>query len=319
MRLKDVYLICAKYMERMPELDIKKLFMKLEQKYIIVDNASPRKDYLLDFHNSVWEEIVKELEELEKIEGLCPIVNDIKDILFMDGQVKEYYSVDDKGRLMKQFSILSLRMQTIVDLCESFGYSNEEYIGFDIKVPVKNDFSSMTKILSDFNKITQQAPFLNSVDATIQYKKVDLGSTWIEFFIVGTAAITLLNSLSVFIDHCIAILSHKKMCQQQEENLRRMKIANDAIEAMSKVNQDVTGALKDKFISELGEGLGPEEQDRARLCFDMMIELLDQGLEIHQAITKNENNSLLFPTSEKWKEINCNLFNYESIEENQKD
>ena len=318
MRLKDVYLICAKYLQRMTELDIKRLFRRIKNSSIF-DIEDGKKDFLLDINNGVWEEIEKEIEELEKIEGLRSLINDIKGILFVGGQVKEYFSLDDKGNLMKKFSILSLRMQTIVDLCESFGYSNAEYIGFDIKVPVKDDFSSMTKILGDFNKIIQQAPFLNRVDATIRYKKVDLGSTWIEFFIVGTAAIALLNTLSVFIEHCIAILSHKKTCQQQEENLRRMEIANDSIEAVCKANQDVTKALKDKFISELGEGLGHEEQDRIRLCFDMMIELLDQGLEIHQAITKNENSSLLFPTPERWKEINSNSSNCENIGENQKD
>ena len=71
----------------------------------------------------------------------------------------------------------------------------------------------------------------------------------------------------------------------------------------------------DKYIEELSGKLDPEEQARAQLCFDMMVELLDKGMEIHHAITKNESNTLLFPTSEQWKEISGNLPAAENIEE----
>lgn len=322
MRLKEVYSICNKYMKKIPEIDIKRLFSdKVKPKSIVKrdDMKFVEPYYIIDILDEKWGQILEELADLEQIPTLSLAVKDIKEILMIDNNIRESFTEEEKGKLIKNFKNLSIQMKTIIDLCETYGYISEEYVGFDLKLPINKDFTSIAKVLNSFDKIINQAPFLNNHEATIEYKKVDLGSTWIEFVINGVASITLLHVLSRFVDDCIKILSHKKNCKQQEESYRRMQIDNEIIEGMVKAHNKMTDALTDKFIKELSGEIEPEDQSRARLCFDMMIELLDKGVEIHQAITENESNELLFPTTEKWNEIGSNVIMQESIEQRNKE
>lgn len=319
MRLNEAYLLCKKYIDRLPELNIKKLFIRENSiGFLDLDGEDSNVTrYKLDITNPTFVYIIEELEELEQINALHLKIMEIKNIIYFGDELREIYNENNKKILMRKFTDLSLQMETIVHLCETIGYNDEDGIGFDIKVPVREDFSVMAKVLHDFDRIINQAPFLNVNDATIKYKKVDLGSTWIEFVIKGVAATKLLNIFSTFVDNCIKVLSHKRNCQWQEEEIRRLQIDNRLVEELVITHQKMTSAMIDKFVGELNEKSDPEGEARTKLCFEMMIELLEEGVEIHQAITQNESNKNLFPSVEQWKLISSKKVEQESIEERQ--
>ena len=306
MRLREVYSICVEYMKKIPEMNVKELF---QEKY------RETGQYIINDDKGILKYILQEFEMLGQVNVLKPTLDELKGLMTTEKAINYRYTLNEKSQLMRGFRDLLVQLETIVNVCEGYGYADEEYVGFDIKVPDQRDFSSITKNLNDFNKIMKQSPFLNKCDAVIEYRKIDLGSTWIEFGIRGAAAASLLHIFAKFVDNCIKILSHKKNCQKQEAEYRRMEIDNKLIESMSEAHQKMTEALTNKYIEQLSGKLDPEEQARAQLCFDMMVELLDKGMEIHHAITKNESNTLLFPTSEQWKEISGNLPAAENIEE----
>lgn len=196
----------------------------------------------------------------------------------------------------------------IIEMCEMLGYTQvDEEIGFAIKMPININFAELAQCINDFQIILSKCPFLKGKDATISLKRADVGSTWFEFIITGVEAAALLSVFAKMVDQGLILWSHIKTNKQQNELWRRAQIDNQLIKELADNHEKVLSALTNKFIEELStEPLDNEDKARAELCFKKLTMWIDKGMEIHNAIECKEQIKPVFPTLEKWAELQSN-------------
>lgn len=208
-------------------------------------------------------------------------------------------------------------MRAVISVCEEAGTSQTDGWGFDIKMPPVDDFSEFAGYINDFNRFLSQCPYLKFEDESISFKKVDLGSIWLEFLInnpigataAGVGASKLLLNLIKIVDECVKIKSHIITCKQQEEMMRSAKIKNDALENLIEQNNKLIEIISINCAEELSEKLGKPENEhdynetKNSLAFSLRLlsKLMANGLEICASIDSSQEVKDLFPTSKEIK------------------
>ena len=238
-------------------------------------------------------------------------IDDLGDLPSLQDDIS---SIKKDGKLLdKKYlpncSVIYNKICGIVEMCEMLGYTEkEDETEFVIKMPVNIDFIELSQCISDVQIIIFQCPLFRRKDATIHLKKVDVGSTWIEFLITGVEATSLLLMVGAVIEKALTLWSYKKAIRQQDIILNISQVDEKLVEALAENYTKIFDALTEKYIEELSnDELDEEEKSRAKLCFDKLIIWFDKGLEIHDAIENGKEAKPVFPTSEKWEEIQENV------------
>lgn len=189
----------------------------------------------------------------------------------------------------------------------------EEKVGLDIKLPAYNDFSEFVKYINDLEYILTKCPFLESKDEKIEFENVDVGTTWLTFFVVGVATLTagsvFLNNMAAFVDKCMVIRSHYLSTEKQKIDLEKESMEAEKKKTILEYLDIVYKKEIDAAIEELENLTGHEvadadERSRIELAFQKMEELLDKGLQIYSTIDSPKEVKALFdPLEMKYIEL----------------
>lgn len=204
-------------------------------------------------------------------------------------------------------------MNTVMLIFGETGQMTEERMGLDIKLPKYNDFSEFAEYIRELDFIFTKCPFVQDKEERITFENVDIGSTWLTFFLVGTGTVVggsiLLNNIVAFIDKCIILRSHYLSYQKQKNDLEIEKRNEDEKQTiLSYISLTYTKEV-DSVIKELETVTGHEvvdadEQHRIRLSMEKMGFLIDKGLQIYSSIDSPAEVKVLFePLKMKYIEI----------------
>lgn len=299
MRLEEIYYICNRWQNILSDIN--------------KDLNSVLRDEKVDLR-SIFQEIGPKfkiiLTEIGRIDILKPQVAELIHYIEYGKSLNKpadvFYSQEAEfKRFNTKLQRLLYDIMLISSLCKSLGYKayKEGEVRFCVKVPQNSELLDFSKNISEFNVILNQCPILQSNDSQIKLKKVDIGSVWMDFVIVGTGAVMLLNKLAAFVDHAIAIWSHKKTLDQQIQQFKKMQLDNCLIENMINTHDEITKTIVKKVSSELiSDNMTSEDAARMDMCFEKMMNLFDKGLEIHEAIEQRSVKPL-FPVAEQWKQL----------------
>lgn len=196
-------------------------------------------------------------------------------------------------------------MDDTIDLYEKMGLDNENKVGLDIKLPKFNDFSEFVSCLKNIEFILTKCPFLKVKEEQLVFDNVDVGSTWLTFFVVGTAVVTggsiLLNNIAAFIDKCIIIRSHYLTMKEQKikvektyKDIQEKEIIIKYIEAEYKELVDNSIKEMEELSSIKIENKDGDEYLRIKECFERTGELIDKGMKIYSSIDSPEEVKALF-------------------------
>ncbi len=156
---------------------------------------------------------------------------------------------------------------------------------------------------------------MRSKDEKIQFKNIDVGSTWLSFVIdcvnvsaevvsTGAAVIAgsvLLNNLLAFVDKCIVTRSHYITLQKQKADLEvekgnaeEKKIILKYLESAYKKEIDCAIAELEKATNYTVKNEDGDEPQRIKQCMEKMGELVEKGLRIYSAIDAPKETKVLF-------------------------
>lgn len=299
MRLHKVYTICKKNQEVSNKLSEENL--KRDSKYIEIQNFGFIEEALDEIGTIPF--LKKYVENVNSI-----FIGDKKNIVTDEQMIKFKVMLDD----------LDIRLNSIIQLCEYFEFGMDK-TGFDLKLPSVNDFSSIAECVTDFNFILNQFPAFNLEGAKIQFEKVDMGSTWIEFVVTGVSAISLLNLVADFVNTCVKIWHDILVCKELEKNSKKLGLEEEVIQTMVQAHKKLIDMEMNNYAKNSGinKKYTPEDYDRAALCFDKMVRLLDKGIEIHSSIADNkQDKQVQFPKADDWERISNQILRLISAKDN---
>ena len=313
MNLRSVYLLCIKN---------KTALKNLKATSITISNRVGKRV-------EGWAECCSAIEELKNVEALKDECLDLlkavpsffRSMDTFDILESEWVKISDERNYLYRTVI------DIVDLCEKMGISESGECGLDIKLPHYSDFTEFVKYVNDINFIFSKCPFLSCDDEKLEFRNVDVGSTWLTFAITGAVVIggtsVLLNNIAAFIDKCIVVLSHYLSTEKQKVDLEKQERSESEKEVILKYIENLYANEVETAIAELEKSTGytVENQDgdeRMRIiqCIERMGNLIEKGLQIYAAIDSSEENKVLFqPLEMKYIEYQKNLKLLESKDE----
>lgn len=283
MRLKNMYLTCKN------NIEILKNIAYRDEK-----NANDNiNKIVIDYEN-----VSGCLHSLYNIECLKPLV--ISLLAHEQSEEQIYIMYHKVNSFVTTLKSLIQKVQTIIDLGDSMGF--EEFnSGFDIKIPPNLTLKEVGNCIADIDKVLNQCPYLNSEGESIQFKNVDVGSTWLTFLTVCTGSTIILANLAKIVDVCVKIASHIVTVKSQITQYKTLNLQNELIEGLISTQNTIQDALVEKYCQELQSSissLDPEENGRLTLTLDILSDWMSKGMEIHSAIENTQEVKDLFPTGE---------------------
>lgn len=285
MRLYTIYKIC--------ENNIKEL-KSLESEY----NYS-----ISQYEINSWFKTKKALEQIYQIDA------------FKEKALKIHREMDvweishENFDILNELRELQHEVNGLIKVYQSFGFVQEE-LGIDIKMP-QGDFNEFAANVKSLQFIFSQCPILKVEDSEIKFNNVDVGSTWLTFFLVGSGAIILAKNIAVLVDKALTLKSHFLTLKQQEETLRTSKIKNDMLESSKQTLDLLRETYTNQVLDDLESGDikygNPEERDKTKVCLEKLLELLDKGMEIYASIDSSQEIQVLFPSLETSNLLTDNL------------
>lgn len=288
MKLRNVYILCRDY-------DYVVGGVEFEQEVI---NGIRR------YNVSYWSDCYNILVKLYSIECFKEITDEIFSLVSPITMKDDNFIIDcENGEKLKiKLFELSEKMSTIVDFY-GMVFDEQKEFGFDVKLASYSDLDEFVDQINELKFIIQQCPFFRSRDGIIKFGNVDVGSTWLTFFVCGSAAIALLKGLAALIDQATIIKSHINTNKQQQEMLRTMEIKNDLAEQMEEVFKQFKDAQLSDCVKNIEKELDVklkdgEEIDKARRSVEKMSELLDRGVQIYTSLDAPLEVQAVFPAME---------------------
>lgn len=288
--------------------------MRLQEMYYLICNAienwvepqftEHKSDYKQDIIYSCdnAQAIVRLLEPLR----ILPSVNEEIDVIF---SCSKRFALDPRPYILpKNVDPIRIHMRSIkdnlramVDMCETLGVEPHSD-GFDVKLPTNITLEELADCTKDLSTIFAQCPLLQHEDGQISLQGVDVGSSWLTFIIRGTGLSVILQNLASLVDKVVHIRSHWLTCKQQEEECKKLGIANEVLEGMVTAHNAVLKKVQENIVEELSaQNNVTEPEDKARLNYsiDLMHKMMDKGLEIYAAIGSADEVKAAFPAVEK--------------------
>ena len=206
-----------------------------------------------------------------------------------------------KTPLLSDYQKLYIKVSTITDLFDALNYRQDSE-GFDIKLPADISLTELSKCTKDLDTIFTKCPLFTSQDTSIKFAAVDVGSTWFTFIIAGTLAAATLRLIGELVDKALVIRSHYLTSKEQEERIRTLNIANEALENAMSVNKQITRGLLTKVSSELAEEhniTDPEDVGRLKSSIQLMADWMNKGMEVYASIQAPAEVKAVFPPIER--------------------
>lgn len=219
---------------------------------------------------------------------------------------------------------LLFAIHCIAHLYRNMELDTKEIIGLDIKLPANHDFTEFKNNIDDLEFIFTKCPFFQHESESLKFQNVDVGSTWLTFFVVGASIVTgsiLLNNVAAFIDKCLTLRSHYITIEKQKKELEHDNIDRAEKEKMISYLNRTYQKTVDTAIKELEEITNHDIEDgderiRSVQAFERLERLLGKGLQIYSTIDSPEETKALFkPLEMKYLEINKQLRLFEDKEE----
>ncbi len=300
MKLRNIYFVCR-------------------DNYNVIDNFEA-KDKIIGGREgkeiSGWNDVLNALMNTRKIKSLE------KESDSVINAVPELFRTQDKFNVRPEewrmiYSAKKTLLRTLddtMDLYEKMGMDTENRNGIDIKLPSFNDFTEFVDYLNDLRFVFTKCPFIQSSDEKLQFDNVDVGSTWLTFFVAGGALAggsILLNNIASFIDKCIILRSHYLTVKKQKQDFENENKSEEEKKIILGYINSLYGKEVDTAIQELEritdykiENKDGDERGRIEQCFEKMRNLLDKGLQIYSAIeAPSETRRLFEPLEMKYLEI----------------
>ncbi len=251
----------------------------------------------------ICREAVCDLRQIDALEEQCDNVLSSVPAFVMNKNTFGL-ATEEWNKINSAKSILISSVENIIRLYESMGCEDDETIDVDFLLPECEDFSKFVHYVKELDFILTKCPFLQSKEEKIQFKNVDVGSTWLSFAIIGGGVLVgsiLLNNLAAFVDKCIVVRSHYLTCQKQkadleseEENKEKKKIILEYIENTYKKVIDCAIDDLEKTTNYTVKNEDGDEPQRIKQCIEKMGELIENGLRIYSAIDAPEEARALF-------------------------
>lgn len=292
MRLYTIYRICESNIENL--MSFKKIYNFAESKYEIEN----------------WVKTKTALEQIYQIDAFKEKALKIYNGVPAMCREEDTWSIGEKeSAFIIEIEELQYEVNGVIKVYQSFGFAQEE-LGIDIKMP-QGDFNEFNANLKSLQFIFSQCPILKVEDSEIKFNNVDVGSTWLTFFLVGSGAVILAKNIAALVDKALILKSHLLILKQQEEVLRTSKIKNDLLES----SQQTFDLLREQYIEQVLNDLesgdikygNPEERDKTKVSLEKLSELLDKGMEIHASIDSSKEIQMLFPPLETNNLLTDNL------------
>lgn len=247
-----------------------------------------------------WNEILKSIGELKDIKvfesigqelfNVSPIFAENTNTLRMTASLTNSFNI--------WLNKLKTKINVIIELCESLGYGSNEG-SFEIKLPETKNFDEFATNVDNLNKAIQICPFIKFDDSDVRLTKTDIGSTWLEFIIIGTNSIAALTALGYFTQSALKIKSMYLTCEQQKEAVRGAQIKNNLAEDITDMYKNIVKATAENEIKnieeKLGKSLSPEERNSAEKSLDILGKLMSKGLEIYATLDSPQEAKDVFP------------------------
>ena len=285
MRLYTIYKICKQNIDALEQCERNSIYKNGE--------------FVLNIKG--WNNVRRSITNLYSIEAFKEVIERIyNDVPIMYRDI-DSWELSAKGSMFnRDIDILIHEISGLIRIYESFGYQEKE-LGIDIKMP-PGDFSDFVSSIRTLEYIFTQCPLFKNNDGEIQFSNVDVGSTWLTFFIVGSGAVVLAKNVAEFFSKAITLKSRLNNIEQQEELLRSAQIKNDVLESSVKtfdlLRETTINHILDDLVGTEVENNDHEGRDKTKLALEKMTELIDKGMEIYASIDTPEEIQVLFPEPE---------------------
>ena len=313
MKLRNIYLLCEANYDSI---------RSLTGQNVTIDNR-------MGIKVLGWEAARNALLELYDVPSLKMEAQELFDVIpaFYRNSDTFNVSTDEWQKIASKRATLLRTMDDTIDLYKKMGFDTTERIGLDIKLPAFNDFSEFAKYISDIDFVLTKCPFLKEENESLVFENVDVGSTWLTFFVVGSAVAAsgsiILNNIAAFIDKCIIIRSHflttqkqKADIEAQDRNEQEKEVILNYLQENYKKELDIAIKELEEVTHHAIENKDGDEYGRIEQCFDKMGKLLDKGLQIRSSIdSPSETKALFEPLETKYLAVENALKLLEKKEE----
>ncbi len=295
MRLYNVYYICNATVNCIKNVTI-----------VSKNNSGASTTYLV----KNWKDILENLYVLRKLPFLRSKVDmTITSIpVYARDLTTPEINVNAYSIFKNHITELAIQLETVVKLYESME-NGDAQAGIDIKIPQCSSLKEYIQYMKDIDFIFNQCPFISKSDEEIIFNTVDVGSTWISFFIKATAGKNFIfSALSKLTELAVKIKSNINVLKQQDEMLKTMQqkneIGNEVIDVFKKMKDKTLDDAVSEMEKECDMSItDPEERDRARRSIELYVNLIDKGLEIYSSIETPKEIKVQFPFTEDSPEL----------------
>lgn len=257
-----------------------------------------------------WKNILENLYVLRKLPFLKKEVDKMINSIPVYARDLETPEISSSayGSFTKYRTELIIELETVIALYESME-NGDAQAGIDIKIPQCSSLKEYIQYMRDIDFIFSQCPFISKSDEEIIFNTVDVGSTWLSFFIKATAGKNFIfSTLSKLTELAVKIQSNMNVLKQQDEMLKTMQqkneIGNEVIDVFKKMKEKTLDDAVSEMENECKMTLSdPEERDRARRSLDIYAQLIDKGLEIYSSIETPKEIKVQFPFIENSPEL----------------
>ena len=286
MRLQELYMRCRHALSQWSKIQY------TERKassgtYYKIDNPEVLKETLAPLFT-----IVPLKESIEIMYNVSPDLQ--------RGEWTGEIGTSDKSKIDMAYKKLYDKLDTICNMCEFLNVTNERE-GFDIKLPPNISLSELSKCANDLDRILNGNVILRQINGQVSLCSVDIGSIWLTFVVGGATVTALLSGIAALVDKAVIIRSHMITAKEQEENARKLGLANDLLKSMVDAHKNMISLAAEKAVEELSHEYNIEESEaKGRLKYDLttLAEWMGRGMEIYASIDTADETKAIFPPLE---------------------
>lgn len=283
MRLQEVYSICRNVQESWCDLAFEEKKAAGGVTYYRLTNLN---------------EIKALLSDLDAVSSFSDSIASIRktSIAFEQTSGAANFEASTRNSLVAEYKQLENKVVTIVELFESMDYMQPSD-GFDIKLPPEISLPDLSKCTRDLNTIFSTCPLLSSMDGTITFSAVDVGSVWLTFMVAGAAAAGMIGMVALLVNKALIIRSHYLTAKEQTEKIRSLQLGNDLLENSIKINEEIGKGLLTNICSELAEGHNisePEDMERLKNSVQLLADWMSKGMEIYASVQAAPETKAVF-------------------------
>lgn len=177
-------------------------------------------------------------------------------------------------------------------------YDQDEDTTINIKLP---NIPTLKSFAETSVKLEKSLSYISYVygGESVKVQQLDHGSLWV---IISVCGVQIVKALGKAISFAYDIAEKHINLQKMKEELRKARIENDAIENLSKIQEQAINNLLNDAARELNQELSPEELDNERiekleLSIRQLTDLIISGMEFHPALTASAEIIQDFPTN----------------------